>query len=95
MATYNRYYIPLQPIRPMVQPVMQPAPQPNVIVAGSPVVSPAAVFPERYGMPPIGIMPPYPPGPYGYAPYPPGYTPYPPGSMGCFPYGPFDYDDYF
>ena len=62
-------------------------PPPNVIVAGSPVVSPAQVFPERYGFAPIGVgvIPPpiysYPPPLYPYRPL--GYP------MRPFPYNPF------
>ena len=57
-----------------------PPPQPNVMVVGSPIVSPAQVYPERYGMGPLGLgfNPLY---PYPYA-YPPpvislGVRPYP------------------
>ena len=74
-----------------MQPVQTPTPyagasqpgQPNVIVVGSPVVSPAQVFPERYGLAPLGILPPpiypYPPPPFGYRPYGYPYSPYPYG----------------
>ena len=59
--------------------------QPNVIIAGSPVVSPSQVFPERYGLPPLGVIPggyyppppPYMYRPYGYRPYGPYGYPYP------------------
>ena len=81
---------PGKPIYPM--PVQQPmAPPPNVIVASSPVVSPAQVFPERYGLPPLGVMPgylypPYPPGPLVYPPPPPPFGPYRFGYPYPYPY---------
>ena len=82
------------PVRPVyVMPLQQTPiqPPPNVIVAGSPVVSPSQVFPERYGFPPIGVMsgfmyPPYRPFPYAYPP--PPFRPFGPYR----PYGyPFPY----
>lgn len=58
----------------------------NVKVVGSPIVSDAEVFPERYG--PLGFIPPPPPiyGPYPYPPYPP----YPPRPYG-YTYDPIVY----
>ena len=56
----------------------------NVRIAGSPVVSPADVFPEKYG--PLGFIPPVCPPPYPVYPYPP----YPPRPFG-YPYGPYAY----
>ena len=57
--------------------------QPNVIVVGSPIVSPEQIYPERFGFAPMGILPPpiypYPPPVFGIRPF--GY-PYPP-----YPYG--------
>ena len=70
----NRFYVPIGP------PV-------NVRIAGSPVVSPAEVFPEKYG--PLGFIPPVCPPPYPAYPYPP-YPPYPPRPFG-YPYGPYAY----
>ena len=63
------------PVNPIY--MMQPSPgaQPrNIIIAGSPVVSPSEVFPEKYALPPIGLIPPplyhpFPPRPFGFHPY--------------------------
>ena len=59
--------------------MVRPVQQPRVMTIGSPIVSPAEVFPERYGLapnvmvaPPM-LFPPFPPRPFGY------------------PYGPFGY----
>ena len=73
---------PSQPSTYVMAP-QQPVQRPNVIIAGSPIVSPSEVFPERYGMPMMRPMPMpmfYPPPPLVYPPRPFGY-----------PYGPFRY----
>ena len=59
----------------------QPIQRPNVKIAGSPYVSPAEVFPERYGygLPPLAVLPP----PLLYHPIPP--RPFFP------PFGPYAY----
>ena len=67
---------------PMYVMRQQPVQKPNIIMTGSPVVSPAEVFPERYGygLPPMAVLPPpplplfhpFPPRPFGY----PYYGPY-------------------
>ena len=76
------------PPPPPPPPPQQIPPQPHVIVVGSPIVSPAQIYPENYGLPPLGILPnplyPFPPPyPYGYAPY--GY-PYPRPPITIYPY---------
>ena len=68
-----------------------PRPGPNIIVASSPVVSPAQVFPERYGYAPLGVG--YVPPPvYRYPP--PLVSPYPYRPV-VYPYRPYPYNPYY